>query len=125
MGYTLYPVGKDAYTRITMWDADLLEGDAWHVSDSGYARRDSRRGKREALLHRIIAERAYGPIPQGMIVDHINRDRLDNRRENLRIADAKVNANNRKERVKGYKHPHAGNYFGGRPCWTPPNRWAK
>ena len=40
-------------------------------------------------MHRLIA----GAKP-GEIVDHINGDRLDNRRENLRITDAKGNSQN-------------------------------
>lgn len=47
------------------------------------------------LLHRFIME----PLP-GMVIDHIDGDTLNNRRENLRISTHKENGNNR----RGNKH---------------------
>jgi len=34
-------------------------------------------------FHRYIWEQAYGAIPKGMVIDHINGNTLDNRIENL------------------------------------------
>ncbi len=48
-------------------------------------------------LHRLVCQ----PQPQsGEVVDHISRDRLDNRRSNLRPATLSQNALNRKPRGK-------------------------
>ena len=47
--------------------------------------------------HRIIWEMHNGPIPDGLTVDHINRDGLDNRLENLRLADYVVQNRNRRQ----------------------------
>lgn len=51
--------------------------------------------KREQYLHRLIAVAA-----SGQIVDHINGDTLDNRRENLRIVNVTQNARNRQKQKK-------------------------
>lgn len=56
--------------------------------------------------HRIIWEMHYGPIPAGMQIDHINRQRADNRLENLRLATHGQNTMNcgaRKTNSSGYK----------------------
>lgn len=44
--------------------------------------------------HRYIWEHFKGPIPYGMQIDHINRNRKDNRIENLRCVERYVNAIN-------------------------------
>jgi len=52
-------------------------------------------------LHRIIMR-----TPEGMVTDHINRNGLDNRRENLRTVDHGVNAANsglRSNNTTGYR----------------------
>lgn len=50
--------------------------------------------------HRIIWELMNGEIPEGMQIDHINRDRSDNRIENLRLVTPSGNCENRE--CKGY-----------------------
>jgi hypothetical protein len=45
--------------------------------------------------HRAVWELHNGPIPDGHVLDHINRDKSDNRIENLRLVDHTENAQNR------------------------------
>ncbi len=52
------------------------------------------------LEHRVIWLMFNGPIPRGLQIDHINRDRSDNRLENLRLVTPQVNQRNRG--AKGY-----------------------
>lgn len=47
--------------------------------------------------HRIVWEMRHGPIPSGMLVDHVDGDYENNRLPNLRMANSRQNGNNRTE----------------------------
>jgi hypothetical protein len=70
--------------RIDKADAELLIGHTWHIGNHGYV--CARFNKRINLLHRIIMH-----PPSDMVIDHINGDRLDNRRCNLRVISRSAN----------------------------------
>ncbi len=65
----------------------------WHITHFGYVAHTNPRGSkpRQLWLHRFIMH-----PKKGEIVDHINRNKLDNRKENLRIATKGQNAINSK-----------------------------
>lgn len=81
-----------AWTRIDARDAHVARH-RWRRNSSGYAVRTAR-GNKSIFLHRVIL--GLGTVSaDGLIGDHINRDRLDNRRANLRVVTVRENSQNR------------------------------
>lgn len=76
-------------------DQPLLSQYTWYLTSSGYlatrAKQNSPVGKEKELvyMHRLIMM-----PPKGVEIDHINRDKTDNRKENLRYADRSLNTSN-------------------------------
>lgn len=81
---------KDEYVlKIDEEDAALLLTPRWHVILPGG--KPYVHSAEHGYLHRVI----MGDIPAGMEIDHINRNTLDNRRDNLRIVTRSQNLQNR------------------------------
>ncbi|WP_394805346.1 HNH endonuclease signature motif containing protein [Rhodococcus qingshengii] len=80
-------------------DLKLVSAYKWHIGSTGYAVwRGNQNGKKITVrMHRLITG-----CPSGLIVDHINHNRLDNRRKNLRICTQTENMRNRSDLGKGY-----------------------
>ncbi len=51
---------------------------------------------RRHYVHRVIWELTHGPIPNGMCIDHIDGDGINNRLENLRLTTLSGNQRNRR-----------------------------
>lgn len=50
-------------------------------------------GKRKRFsVHRLVAQAFIGPIPKGLVVNHINECQTDNRLENLEICTIRENS---------------------------------
>lgn len=73
-------------------DYYLIVGHNWTVNNKGYA--VTFVGRNAVLMHRLI----LGAKERNQIVDHANRNRLDNRRINLRFCTHSQNMANRKSR---------------------------
>lgn len=78
--------GQGKFALVDDKDYEVLAQYKWHLSN-GYA---VRRGNKPTSMHRAIMQ-----PPSDLQVDHINGDRLDNRRCNLRLCTGGQNKRNR------------------------------
>lgn len=85
------PVKGGKFARVDAIDYEAMKAKRWHLLNGRYARTTIAAGDKTktVLMHRLI----LGVSPD-QLVDHINGDGLDNRRQNLRIATATQNARN-------------------------------
>lgn len=81
---------KHEKAGVFLVDADIAEkikGIKWSYISSGYIA--GYKNRKCILLHRFITD-----CPEGLVVDHINHNKLDNRLANLRICTQKQNMEN-------------------------------
>ena len=74
-------------------DKDIA--DRWHIDSRGYARRTTKQTPEWA--HKLVCERIFGFRPKRgdkIVIDHKNRNKLDNRRINIRIVTCTQNSMN-------------------------------
>lgn len=95
---------QEKITIVDDEDFDFLSQWKWFYTCHGYAVRQNKipgKGQRLLFMHRVILN-----TPNGMESDHINGDKLDNRRCNLRICTKSENMHNtgiRKTNTSGFK----------------------
>ncbi len=116
------PLSRGGYAIVDPADYERLSEHKWHIVGARgtfYAVRNTgqRIGEKRVVLkmHRAVLE-----VPDGMFVDHINHNGLDNRRANLRPATQAQNARNRRK-------VHRDNYhskYKGLTWYKSQNRWA-
>ena len=82
------PLSQGKFATVDDADYDWLARNKWSYDPKGYAMRRS--ANVTIYMHRVVLN-ASGPV----VVDHVNGDGLDNRRENLRIVTAAQNNYNR------------------------------
>lgn len=84
-------------------DFDILSRKKWYLCGNYIKMTDD-----DIRMHRYVYIQLMGnTIPNGMVVDHINRNTLDNRRENLRSIYASQNTQN-----KSKKNGSSSKYYG-------------
>ena len=79
-------------------DFERVNSFSWYF-DGRYAARKA--NGRTILLHRFVIQ-----TPKGKITDHVNGDRMDNRKSNLRICNQsqnRANSNRPRTNTSGYK----------------------
>lgn len=88
------PLSKGYYAIVDDSDYEMLSKYSWHSSDGGngfvYAR--GLVDRKHVRMHRLLTG-----ATEGSMVDHINHNTLDNRRENLRICTRSLNNANQKK----------------------------
>ena len=72
-------IDNEDFTKISKWK--------WHYKNNGYLMSSS---TPQILMHRLVME-----AKKGQIIDHINGDKFDNRKTNLRFVTNQQNGMNR------------------------------
>lgn len=95
---------KGKYALVDDGDFNWLNQWKWWLNTTGYAYTSmilENEGRKKVFMHRFINK-----TPSGLQTDHINRNRLDNRRNNLRTVTPSQNNYNlsiRSDNKSGYK----------------------
>jgi hypothetical protein len=95
------PLTKGKFALVDDEDYEWLSKEKWCFTGRYAIAAGKRKNKPSVLMHRLIVK-----TPKGMETDHINHDRLDNRKENLRICTHSENMRNQLKNSKnktGYK----------------------
>lgn len=79
---------SDNFVKVDDEDYPVLSRLNWYVSDCGYAITDS--PVKHLKMHKLI----IGPIRKNAVIDHIDRDKLNNQKSNLRVVSQKENCRN-------------------------------
>lgn len=101
--------GNGKYVIVDDEDFSKVKDINWNLTKLGYplkttfetGKSHNERSAFTVYLHRLIID-----CPKGMVVDHINQNKLDNRKENLRIATHGQNHLNQglqKNNTSGFK----------------------
>lgn len=97
-GYVKVKLSDTEYMLCDIEDWEKLKKHHWYVNSVGYAAGGTSNGV--FLFHKKVTNTT------SEIIDHINMNKLDNRKCNLRIADKKINSINRglqSNNTTGYK----------------------
>ena len=88
-------LGALLYAMVDDEDYAAVSAFHWHLNSVGFAKSCTAEGNR--FMHRMILE-----APRDKIVEHVNKNGLDNRKENLRLypLDINLRRHDRKRHIK-------------------------
>lgn len=98
-----------AYTLVDGdYDGEYFSQFKWYLNPNGYAYRNiyTENKTKFSMLHKEVCK-----TPKGLWVDHINRNKLDNRSCNLRWVTPSESALNRKDGIRANASGYRGVHF--------------
>lgn len=94
----------DSYKIIKNYHNDIGRNVTWYKSSNGYIQSHNFKSDKTYYIHQIIMDcRGNGRGTKNISVDHIDRDRLNNTLENLRLATREIQQQNSKGSLAGTK----------------------
>ena len=90
------PISKGAYAIVDDEDFDILNHYHWSYHGDGYVARGFHENGRLIIMK--MHQAVIGKAPEGYVIDHINGDKLDNRKCNLRFVTVQQNTFNSRAR---------------------------
>lgn len=119
-GIGYIPLARGGVTLVDPEMVSILNGN-WSVNKLGYPTRNF--DGRPVTMHCLITGCVSNKF---LVVDHINGDKLDNRRANLRIVTRGENAVNVRRHAANNKSGYRGVYwYTQRQCWRASFTWQK
>lgn len=106
----LIPLSKGKFAKVDDCDFVMLNGLSWHLHQRGevyYAVTLKFMGIGKYKMHRLLLGLTH---KDGIIVDHIDGDGLNNQRSNLRIVTTQQNGFNRRNNINSFSKYKGVNY---------------
>lgn len=86
--------GEGKFALVSKEDFEFLCQWTWNATPKGYAIRTCRAIEKKTVYMHVEVAKRCGIFSEGLQVDHINREKLDNRRANLRSTTNQMNQAN-------------------------------
>lgn len=103
--FNIIYTSNNKFIKVSLDDIDLIKSNnnknlTWNINEHGYAYTTSE--QIYTYMHRLIMQSIDPNDDPNLSVDHINRDRLDNRRENLKWANQSEQNYNQNKKTRKY-----------------------